>query len=239
MAALAKDIGPAKVGELHKELGTSDFGAFVKDHGVPGTQKLLDRLTAAQVKQLLNELGAKALTNLTGGAHGLHGDEVAALAKQHGHDAVRWAGDTLDGATAKAMLDAVKPETLKGLQDLSAADAHKIVDVFGKATVEGAVPPVTGKQLNTERAQLGEKSARGIANEKVSRGKPGELAKHADRLAAATAGPLPALGLDSVVLDSNVFNAIQELMSGTSWSALAPQDGEAPSRAVAGRPSGA
>ena len=222
MAALAKDIGPAKIGELHKELGTSDLGALVKDHGVPGTKKLIDRLTAAQVKQLLNEVGAKALTNLTGGAHGLHGDEVTALVKQHGHDAVRWAGDTLDGATAKAMLQAVKPETLKGLQDVSAADARKIVGVFGKATVEGAVPPVTGKQLNTERAQLGETSAKGIADEKVSRGKPGELAKHADRLATATAGPLPALGPDSVVLDSNVFSAIQELMSGTSWSALAP-----------------
>ena len=222
MAALAKDLGTTKVGELHRELGTSDFGALVKELGVPGTKTLLDRLTAAQIKKLVDDLGTKVLNNLTGGASGLRGDEVAALVKQHGHDAVRWAGDTLDGATAKAVFESVKSDTLKGLQDVSAADAHKIVAIFGKATVEGAVPPVTGKQLNTERVQLGEKSAQGIADEKVGRGKPGELAKHAERLGAATATPLAALGSDSLVLDTNVFNAIHELMSGTSWSALSP-----------------
>jgi hypothetical protein len=222
MAALAKDVGSAKAGELHRELGTSDFGALVREHGVAGIQKLLDRVPAAEIKQLVAELGMTALKRLTSGTSGLHGDEVAALVKQHGSQAVKWAGDTLDGSTAKALLGSVKPDTLKGLQDVAAADAHKIVDVFGKVTLEGAVPPVTGKQLNVERLQLGETTAKGIATEKVSRGKPDELSKHAERLGAATAIPLPVLGADAIVLDTNVLTAIHELMSGTSWGRLAP-----------------
>ena len=220
MAALAKDIGPAKVGELHKELGTSEFGSFVKDLGVPGTKKLLDQLTAAQLKKLVDELGTKALRNLTGGNAGLHGDEVGILVRQHGRDAVKWAGDTLDGPTAKTVLASVKPATLQGLQDVSAADAHKIIDVFGKATVEGAVPPVTGKQLNTERLQLGEKTAKGLADDKVNRHKVDDLATHADQLSAATShAPVPLRG-DSLVVDSNVLSGIKELMNGLAWKDL-------------------
>lgn len=222
MAALARDVGPAKAGELHRELGTSDFGALVKEHGVAGIQRLLDRVPAAEIKQLVAELGMTALRHLANGASGLRGDEVVALVKQHGPQAVKWAGETLDGPAAKALLGSVKPDTLKGLQDVSAADAHKIVDVFGRATVEGTVPPVTGKQLNTERLQLGEKTAKGIATEKLSRGKPDELSKHAERLRTATAMPLTGLGVDAVVLDTNVLTAIHELMSDTSWNRLAP-----------------
>jgi hypothetical protein len=220
MAALAKDIAAAKIGELHKELGTSGLGTFVREHGVPGTKKLLDRLTAAEIKKLVADLGATALKNLTSGASGLRGDEVAALVAKHGHDAVRWAGDTLDGATAKAILESVKPDTLKGLQDVSAADAHKIVEVFGTATVERAVPPVTGKQLNTERRQLGDKTAKAIADEKVKKHKVDDLATQADHLAAATTRPPTPLQHDSLIVDSNVLAGIKELMDGFAWKDL-------------------
>jgi len=118
------------------------------------------------------------------------------------------------------MLETVKPETLKGLQDVSAADAHKIVDVFGKATVEGAVPPVTGKQLNTERARLGEKTAKGLADDKVNRHKVADLATHAEQLATATTHSLAPLGSSSLIVDSNVLAGIKELMNGVPWKDL-------------------
>src|SRR5437870_5783758 len=133
---------------------------------------------------------------------------------------MRWAGETLDGATAKMLLESVKPDTLKGLQDVSAADAHKIVDVYGKATVESTVPPVTGRQLNTERLQLGEKTAKGIADEKVKKHKAEDLVTHADHLEAATRHrPAPLQG-DSLIVDSNVLTGIKELMDGLAWKDL-------------------
>jgi hypothetical protein len=220
MAALAKDVGPAKAGELHRELGTSDFGALVKEHGVAGIQRLLERVPAAEIKTLVAELGMTALKHLTNGASGLRGDEVAALVKQHGSQAVKWAGDTLDGSTAKKLLESVKPDTLKGLQDVTAEDAHKIVDVFGKATLEGAVPPVTGRQLNVERLQLGEKTAKGIAENRVNKHKVDDLATQADQLAAATSHPPMPLQRDSLIVDSNVLAGIKELMGGMPWAAL-------------------
>jgi hypothetical protein len=220
MASLARDFAPLKVADLHSELGTVAFGAFLKELGTAGTKHLLDQLPTAQIKHLIADLGTTALSRITTGANGLRGDDIAELVKLHGHDAVKWAADTLDGVAAKGLLNAIKPETLKGLRDVNAVDAYKIVDVFGKVLVEKAVPPVTGKQLNIERLRLGEKTARGVAEEKIGRGKPEELSRHAERLDAATAKALAPLGPDSLVLDTNVFNAIQELMHGANWSTL-------------------
>ena len=62
----------------------------------------------------------------------------------------------------------------------------------------------------------------GVANDKLNGkvSKPGDLAAHANNLAAATAAPHEALKSDSLVVDNNVLVGINELMGGMSWNDL-------------------
>lgn len=221
-ASLAKIVGPKPAAALADALGSD---AFVELHHALGEQVmagLAKDISATKAAELHKELGTSALKHLTSGASGLSIEEIAVLAKRHGYAIVRWAGDTLDGATAKKLIDTIRPKTINGLLDVSAAEAHKLVDVFGKDTVEGAVPPVTGKQLNVERLQLGERTAKGIADEKVKKHKPDDLATQADNLEATTRHPTEPLRRDSLIVDSNVLAGIKELMDGMSWHALQP-----------------
>jgi len=222
LAALAQDVNVAKLKDLHGALGTTEFGNLTQEVGVAGVKRLTDHLSGDQIKQLRENLGKTALTNLAGGAHGIGGDEISALIKTHGDAAVRWAGDTLHGTDAKQLLGAVKPDAIKGLMDVPAADAQKNVAVFGHDVIDKSIPPMTGKQFNTERIQLGEKTAKGVADRKLQKGKVGVLETHADNLAGATTTPHTPLGAGSLVVDSNVLSAIKELMTGTKWIDLQP-----------------
>jgi len=121
-----------------------------------------------------------------------------------------------------SLLGAVKKDTLVGLQDVTAADAKKTVDVFTAATVDKLVPPATGQHFNTERTHLGEQTARGLAEEKLKHSKPGEFVAHAEELAASAPTPPGALRADSLIIDSNVAVGVQELMGGMAWADLQP-----------------
>jgi hypothetical protein len=143
-----------------------------------------------------------------------------ALVATHGEDAANWAGVTLDGAGARRLLEAVKPTAIAGLRDVSGMEAQKNIDVFGKDTIEASIPPMTGRRFNVERAQMGEKTAVGVAGEKVKHGNALDLAAHADHLDGATTTTHAALAADSLIVDTNVLAAIKELMTGDAWSGL-------------------
>lgn len=157
----------------------------------------------------------------TGGST-LTATEVAALSNKHGNDAVDWAGETLDGVLVRRLLNALDPPVVAGMRDVSAAEALRNLEVFGKSTLEKAVPPLTGNQLKVEREQLGARVAMGVVKQKLNGkvSKPDDLAVHADNLASATAKPHEALTNDSLVVDNNVLVGIKELMSGMAWDSL-------------------
>ena len=184
----------------------------------PGTPEALVHAAVDRHLQLAADLGPSALHRLTDGPSGLDESELASLVIHHGPDTVKWAGQSLDGTGARNLLGAVNPTALRGLQDISAADAQKNVDVYGKETIEKTVPPVTGRHLNIERAQLGEVTASGVAQVKSK--KPGTLATHAENLEASTKTPATALNADSLIVDANILAGIKELMDGMAWSAL-------------------
>lgn len=157
---------------------------------------------------------------LTSGPDGITAGNLAALASKHGKDAVVWAGESLDGAPAKRLFDALEPAALAGMRDLPAAEALRNLDVFGKANIEKAVPPLTGRQLQVEREQLGGRASRGIFDEKLKVNKVAALNEHANNLAASTTTSPASLGSDSLVVDSNVLAGIKELMGGVPWAKL-------------------
>jgi hypothetical protein len=84
---------------------------------------------------------------------------------------------------------------------------------------------LSGRQMMHEVELLGERTAAGVAADKIKRGKLDDLATHADRLDAARQAELAAakaLDPDSLVVDANVVSAVREMMDGTQWKALQP-----------------
>jgi hypothetical protein len=163
---------------------------------------------------------ALGIDNLTRLRRSLSDEEIAAVVDKHGAASVTWACATLGGDDVKALFDVTAPQAARGLQDVSGADALAIVLSYGADIVNAAVPPLTGTQLNDERRALGDKTAAGIAKAKIGYGKASSLAAHAENLGAAASVPATPIASNSVIADTNVLIAINELMSGTDWRDL-------------------
>ncbi len=73
--------------------------------------------------------------------------------KTHGTDVVQWAERGLAPNDTKALL-ALDKKTLAALDNASAADAKKALDLLGKSDLEDLVPPLTGANLHWAMASI-------------------------------------------------------------------------------------
>jgi hypothetical protein len=196
--------------------GTADGHIFMsKPKGVmekpPGGWKNPAKKTLS-----VDKLDPAALKNLS---NGLDTSQVTALITKHGFDSVEWAGKSLDGTKARKLLEGLQPKTVAGVRDVTAREAHAQLTLFGAATMDKIIPPVTGKHLESERRLLGDTTAKALIEDKVHRNKIPDIVKHSNQLDTASAATARPMGSSSLAVDSNVIIGVQELLDPkNTWS---------------------
>jgi len=144
------------------------------------------------------------------------------LVAGHGKPAVQWAHESLPDAAVESLFKQLAPTTLSTIADISASEAHTLVEEVTATRVNNALShgpngPIHGKQLHALRGQVAAPILIDLLDAaSTNLGRLKQLARIADKLEPASAllGASP-INAGSVAIDANVMIAIDQLIHGT------------------------